>query len=363
MDEALKALYYSVDNTGSFGGVERLYRSAVESHVPNITRDAVRDFLSRQRAYTLHKPARRHFTRNRTYVGKIDKQWQADLADMVGLTRDNGGLRYILTVIDIFSKFAWSVPVKNKDSKSVRDAFKTVLALADPRKPERLQTDKGKEFFNREFADLMRKNDIQHFASESDQKAAVVERFNRTLKTRIWTYLSAKRTKKWADVLPAIVSSYNGSYHRSIGMAPNKVTADDQDRIWTRLYGDGDTYLKRKHIDDGATVRISRVKGVFDKGYMPNWSREQFTVSSTVPDGAKRGRNSRAVVTLKDEGGEELRGKWYPEEIQQIRDNDYEVERVLKRRTAADGSRELFVKWRDYPSKYNSWIKDQDLTE
>ena len=208
MDEALKALYYSADDTGSFGGVERLYRSAVESHVPNITRDAVRDFLSRQRAYTLHKPARRHFTRNRTYVGKIDNQWKADLADMVGLTRDNGGLRYILTVIDIFSKFAWSVPVKNKDRKSVRDAFKTVLALADPRKPERFQTDKGKEFFNREFADLMRENDIQHFASESDQKAAVVERFNRTLKTRIWTYLSAKRTKKWADVLPPL-------YHRT----------------------------------------------------------------------------------------------------------------------------------------------------
>ena len=280
---------------------------------------------------------------------------------MVGLQRENGGHRYILTVIDIFSKFAWGVPVKNKDSKSVRDAFNTVLASSDPRKPERLQTDKGKEFFNREFTELMRKNEIQHFASESDQKAAVVERFNRTLKTRIWTYLSAKRTKKWADVLPAILNSYNGSYHRSIGMAPNKVTADDQDRIWTRLYGDGDTHLKRKHIEDGATVRISRVKGVFDKGYLPNWSREQFTVSSTVPVTDKRGRNSRPVVTLKDESGEELRGKWYPEEIQRIRDNDYEVERVLKRRTAADGTRELFVKWLDYPSKFNSWIKEQDI--
>jgi hypothetical protein len=362
MEEALKALYYSAESTGSYGGVERLLRAAVEAHVPDITRDAVRDFLSRQRAYTLHKPARRHFIRNRTYVGKIDKQWQADLADMVGLTRDNGGNRYILTVIDIFSKYAWAVPVKNKDGKSVRDAFKLVLASAEPRTPERLQTDKGKEFFNREFADLMRNNGIQHFASESDQKAAVVERFNRTLKTRIWTYLSAKRTKKWAYVLPAILTAYNGSYHRSIGMAPNKVTAEDQDRIWTRLYGDGDTYLKRKHIADGANVRISRVKGVFDKGYMPNWSREQFTVASTVADGDKRRRNARSVVTLKDESGEELRGKWYPEEIQQVRDNDYEVEKVLKRRTAADGTRELFVKWRDYPSKYNSWITERDLT-
>ena len=86
----------------------------MEDQVPHITRNAVREFLSRQRAYTLHKPARRHFPRNRIYVGSIDKQWQADLADMVGLQRDNNGNRYILTVIDVFSKYAWSVPVKKQ---------------------------------------------------------------------------------------------------------------------------------------------------------------------------------------------------------------------------------------------------------
>ena len=78
---------------------------------------------------------------------------------------------------------------------------------------------------------------------------------------------------------------------------------------------------------------------MFDEGYLPNWFSEQFTVSSTVPVTDKRGRNSRPVVTLKDENGEELRNKWYPEKVQLIRDNDYEVERVLKRRTAADGTR------------------------
>ena len=85
MEEQLKSLYYSADDTGSYGGVERLYRRAVEAKVSNISRNAVREFLSRQRAYTLHKPARRHFIRNRIYVGSVDKQWQADLADIVGL--------------------------------------------------------------------------------------------------------------------------------------------------------------------------------------------------------------------------------------------------------------------------------------
>ena len=77
----------------------------------------------------------------------------------------------------------------------------------------------------------MTTNGINHFAFDSDQNTVVVERFNRTLKTRIWTYFSAKRTKKWVDALAAILNSYNGSYYRSIGMAPNKVTNTDEDQI------------------------------------------------------------------------------------------------------------------------------------
>ena len=125
----------------------------------------------------------------------------------------------------------------------------------------------------------MTQSGLHHFAFESDQKAAVVERFNRTLKTRIWTFLSAKRTKKWINAFPKILTFYNGSYYRSIEMAYNNVTKDDEDRIWVRLYGDGDTYLKRQRkVDDKAKVRISRIKGAFDKRYMPNWSSEQFTM-------------------------------------------------------------------------------------
>ena len=102
MDERLKELYYSADDKGSYGGVKRLYRRAVEDQVPHITRNALRNSLSQQRAYTLHKPARRHFPRNRIYVGSFDKQWKADWPNMVGFQRDNKGNRYILTVIDLF---------------------------------------------------------------------------------------------------------------------------------------------------------------------------------------------------------------------------------------------------------------------
>ena len=123
---------------------------------------------------------------------------------MVGLKRENNGNRYILTIIDVFSKYAWYVPVKNKDGKSIRDALKFVLISANLRKPERLQTEKKKKCFNCEFTGLMTTHGIHHFASESDQPTAVVEQFNRTLKTRIWTYLSAKRAKKWVDAYPLL---------------------------------------------------------------------------------------------------------------------------------------------------------------
>ena len=354
--EALKRIYHDPADPGSLGGVDRLLRRAKQLQVPGVNRQVVEEFLRGEQAYSLHKPARRHYPRNHIYVAGIDAQWQADLADMQGLARQNGGLRYLLTVIDVFSKFAWVVPVKSKDAKAVTEAFNSVLQEAAPRKPARLQTDKGKEFFNSTFGDLMKRTGIQHFASESDQKAAVVERFNRTIKTRIWTYLSDKGTVRWSDVLQDLVRSYNHSRHRTIGMAPADVEKKDEDRLWVRMYGDGDTHLKPP-LPHGAMVRINKNKGVFDKGYMPNWSKEHFSIGE-VPQARKA--TKRRVYKINDYNGEPVIGSWYPEELQKINDNQYRIEKVLRRRTAADGTQELFVKWEGWPEKFNSWISEND---
>ena len=233
--EDLSKIYHDPKDPGSLGGVERLLRRARQLHVPGATRQAVQEYLKSEQAYTLHKPALRRFTRNHTYVAGIDVQWQADLADMQGIARQNGGMRYLLTVIDVFSKYAWAVPVHSKDAKSITAAFDQVLTAAHPRHPLRRQTDKGKEFFNSDFAALMKRHGIHHFASDSEQKAAVVERFNRTIKTRIWTYLSDRGTVRWVDVVQDRLDAYNHSRHRSIGMAPADVQKMDEDRLWVRL--------------------------------------------------------------------------------------------------------------------------------
>ena len=146
--DSLRKIYHDPKDPGSLGGVERLLQRARQLHVPGVTRKTVQEYLQSEQAYTLHKPARRRFTRNHTYVAGIDAQWQADLDDMQGIARPNGGMRYLLTVIDVFSKFTWAVPVHSKDATPITAAFGQVLTTANPRHLKRLQTDKGKEFLN-----------------------------------------------------------------------------------------------------------------------------------------------------------------------------------------------------------------------
>ena len=154
----------------------------------------------------------------------------------------------------------------------------------------------------------------------------MLERFNRTIKTRIWTYLSDRGTVRWVDVIQYLVEAYNHSHHRSIGMAPADVQKMDEDRLWVRLYENGDTYLKPP-LPQGAMVRVSGKKTISGKVYIPNWTKEQFTVSHAVPP--RRG-TKRSVYKLVDYNDEAVKGSWYPEELQKISDNQYRIEKVLR---------------------------------
>ena len=150
---------------------------------------------------------------------------------MQGIPKQNGGMRYLFSVIDVFSKFAWAIPVHSKDANTITTAFGQVLTTANPRHPQRLQTDKGKKFFNSDFQAMMKRHGIHHLPSKSEQKVAVVERFIRTIKTRIWTYLSDRGTMRWVDVIQDLVDAYNHSHHRYIGMAPADVQKKDENRL------------------------------------------------------------------------------------------------------------------------------------
>ena len=211
----MEAIYFDPRHSGSFSGVNTLRRYSGQN------KDSVVDFLSGQDAYTLHKPVRIHFPRRRTYSKGINDLFQADLVDLSSIASHNDGFRYLLNCIDVLSKKAWSLPLKTKSGKEVTSAFEKILLEA---KPVFLQTDKGTEWLNSTFQSLLKSHGIKFYTSENDDiKAAVIERFNRTLKSRMWRYFTHKNTRRYLDVLQDLVHSYNNTFHRSIGMKPSEV--------------------------------------------------------------------------------------------------------------------------------------------
>ena len=166
----MEKAYYDPNNSGAYGGVDRLWR-AVKGH----TRKEVQNWLKKQDVYTLNKPARRTFTRQRVMVAGIDEQWQADLVDIPQFVKQNSGFRYLLTVIDVFSKYAWVVILKSKSAQIVVDAVEAIFKSG--RSPKKLQTDRGTEFYNSRL--LVKYGKIVLFSTHnSDTKAFVVELFN-----------------------------------------------------------------------------------------------------------------------------------------------------------------------------------------
>ena len=179
----LRKTYFNPDHSVGFAGAKPLVDAA---RVKGVKPSATQKWLESQLAYTLHKPARRRFKRNRVIPNGKDEQWHADLVDVQALKKDNDGYRFLLTVFDVLSKYAWVVPLKDKTGESLVDA----IFKKDGRVPERLQTDAGKEFLNKEFRQFLTSKNVRHFVTYDETKAQIVERFNRTLKNRMWCYFT-----------------------------------------------------------------------------------------------------------------------------------------------------------------------------
>jgi len=205
----------------------------------------VKKFLSGTDAYTLHKPRRIRFPRRKTYSKGIADLFQIDLADLSNLSPLNDGMRYLLTCIDVFTKRAWAVPTRTKSGKEVAEAFQKII---DEQKCNMVQSDKGTEFLNSTFQSMLRQHGIHFYTSENkDLKASVVERFNRTLKTKMYRYFTHANTRRYMDVLDDLLYSYNNTFHRSIGMAPVKSVRTTKTKL-------GHVYIRRNRSRTGGST-------------------------------------------------------------------------------------------------------------
>uniref|UniRef100_A0A023F1Q9 Integrase catalytic domain-containing protein n=1 Tax=Triatoma infestans TaxID=30076 RepID=A0A023F1Q9_TRIIF len=296
----------------------------------------------------LHKPARVRYPRRRILLKGIDDLWQLDLIEMIPYARENNGYKYILTVIDCFSKYAWVKPVKSKTGQDVAKAMETIFKSSG-RVPNNIQTDNGKEFYNAIFNKLMKLYNINHYSTYSQIKSSIVERFNRTFKSMLYRRFSLQGSYKYIKQLSDLIQNYNNKVHRTIGMKPSEVNKNNESSILTTVYSAIDGRRKEKQrFKEGDYVRISKNRTVFDKGYTPNWSAEIFkikTVRKTTP----------YTYLLQDMTGQLIQGAFYNEELQKARyKNVYLVEKIKKRK-----DNKVLVQWLGFSKP--SWINKNNL--
>ena len=278
----------------------------------------------------------------------VDDVWGADLVEMQEWSKDNKGYRYMLNVIDCFSKYAWSVPLKDKTGLTVLNALKSVVEESK-RKPKHLWVDQGKEFYNKFFDGWLKENNVVRYSTFGEHKSAVVEKFNRTLKTEMWKRFTSYNARNWIDMLDDLLKEYNfRRKHSSIGMTPAEALRFPH--LVVPVFKRIDKYRK---FSVGDTVRISRIKKLFERGFHPNWTEEVFTVVEIK-------NTSPTTYRLKDFSGTILDGSFYNEELQKTSQRVYRIEKVIRKKKI-NGVEHALVKWAGYSKKYNEWIPTTQL--
>lgn len=351
MEKLLRKIYYNPAHPAGFAGVNPVLRYTKGKMTPN----EVKYWLQTQDTYTLHKPTRLKFKRNSYIVNNIDQCWQADLNDMRGLAIYNDNFKYILAVIDVFSKYGFMVLLKDKSGLSVKKAFEQIFSVSG-RTPENLQTDKGSEFTSSDVRRFFKNHDINYFTTKNpDVKAAVVERWNRTIKTRMWRYLTFKNTYRYIDILDKIVQAYNKANHSTIKMAPVDVNESNVLQVWRNIYKKKFIKTKPKY-KLGDFVRISKERRTFEKGYETKWSEELFKIIKVI-------KHPSPVYGLEDLKTTPIDGYFYESEIQQVRfvgDHVFKIDKILS--TKGKGrSKQYLVKWKGYSNEFNSWVPASQL--
>ena len=248
-----------------------------------------------------HKPIIRKFNKRKVYSQFKDNIWGVDLADMQSLSRKNKGIKYLLCVIDLYSKHAFVIPLKDKKGISIVNAFNKIIKQSN-RKPNKIWLDQGGEFYNNVFEKWLLDNDINMYSTYNEGKSVVAERFIRTLKNKLYKHMTATGKKVYYDVLDDVVNKYNNTKHRTIKMKP--IDVKNNKRVYIDEHNEKDSKFKV-----GDRVRISRYKNIFAKGHTPNWSSEIFIVNKindTVP----------YTYNLKDLNDEEIIGSFYDKELQ-----------------------------------------------
>lgn len=262
-----------------------------------------------QLAKELHKPVRKNFERRKIITKGINELWAADLLIMTTVNvKINKGFKYMLNVIDTFSKFAWIVPLKKKDGKSVAEAFEKILKSCD-KTPDLLHTDAGKEFLNKDFQAVLDHYNIKMYQTFSEKKSSIIERFNRTINEKLKVQFEVYKNTNWVDIIDNILHEYNfKDKHRTIGVAPSKVNKKNEKEILEKMFPTNDK-IDKPTFKIGDKVRIYSYKKLFENKYKNNWTHEIFIITKVY-------FTDPITYTIQDLNKEPILGKFYKYELQ-----------------------------------------------
>lgn len=302
-----------------------------------------------------HKPVIRKFKRRKVITLAPNETWAGDLVDMNDQAELNKGYRYMLNVIDIYSRFAWIAPMKKKDADSTVEAFQKIVKEAKTT-PTNFWVDEGKEFYNSKLKAYLEKHDINMYSTFGTHKSAMIERFNRTIKEKMFRRFTEDNDDEWVNKIKSVLKDYNNTIHSStdkkpVDMIKEKIPKPDTEET---------TPKTTKHkFAVGDRVRTTLPKKVFDKGYKGGWTDEIYIVKEIA-------NTNPPTYVIEDLQGERIKGKMYEQELQKsqlkgdITKEAFLMEKILKTRTVK-GKKEFFVKWVGYPAKFNRWIPESNI--
>ena len=229
------------------------------------------------------KQPKKYYPTNKTDVYYIDDIWSLDILDLKDYgPKNNRGYRYVLVTIDNFSKFGWTIPLKNKNAQTIKDSFENILT-SSKRKPNLVESDRGKEFYNNIFQDFLNKKNIRLYSRNSSYGAVFAERFNRTIRDLLKKIVFEQGDAKWIDILPTITEQYNNRRHTSTKLSPKDASLrKNEGYVYKNLLDKRKKVNPKFQIND--LVRTADLKKTFSKGDTTNWSYKLYKITEIIND-------------------------------------------------------------------------------
>lgn len=302
----LSQLYSDLSFPGSFSGADKFYREVKKIH-PSITRSEIQKYLKSNESYTSHRKVTRPKYFRRTYASRKNDIWQIDLLDYQKYKSENNNYRYVLCMIDVYTRVLRVKPLYFKTAQSVVKAMSLLLLTL---RPKRLHGDEGGEWFNKKFKRMMEAFGCTLYHTFSKQKASIVERVQRTLRLRIARAMTHNKNHNWVFIIDRIVQSYNESTHRTLKMSPNQAAMLDNRIVYKALYP---RRIIKHHsqLNVGDIVKLKRNRKQFEKEAQSGWSTEKYTIKAklgTLP----------ITYSIVDSDGVEVKGSFYREQLQHV---------------------------------------------